>query len=203
MDATSWWTAATAKENGFVDELVDEEDTVVENRGGVLFVNSINTGLPFNKAPNFVQSSKAAPAAAGGFVNKNSHKEENNMASEIKTVDDLRREYPALVNEIEEAAAQEARNAERQRIQDIEEMCLPGSEDMTNEAKFAKPMSAEDYAKAVVKNAKKQGDKFLAGMEKDANDGGVNGVEASAGAAGGGEKKDEFMDALKAMGAKK
>lgn len=86
MDATSWWTAATAKENGFVDELVGEEDTVVENRGGVLFVNSINTGLPFNKAPNFVQSSKAAPAAAGGFVNKNSHKEENNMASEIKTV---------------------------------------------------------------------------------------------------------------------
>ena len=124
------------------------------------------------------------------------------MASEIKTVDDLRREYPALVNEIEEAAAQEARNAERQRIQDIEEMCLPGSENLTNEAKFTKPMSAADYAKAVVKNAKKQGDKFLAGMEKDANDGGVNGVEASTGAAGG-EKKDEFMDALKAMGAKK
>ena len=86
------------------------------------------------------------------------------MASEIKTVDDLRGAYPELVGEIEEAAAQEARNAERQRIQDIEEMCLPGSEDMTNEAKFTKPMSAEDYAKAVVKNAKKQGDKFLAGM---------------------------------------
>lgn len=33
MDATSWWTAAAAKENGFVDELVDEEDAVVENRG--------------------------------------------------------------------------------------------------------------------------------------------------------------------------
>lgn len=124
------------------------------------------------------------------------------MASEIKTVDDLRGAYPELVGEIEEAAAQEARNAERQRIQDIEEMCLPGSEEMTNEAKFTKPMSAEDYAKAVVKNAKKQGDKFLASMKKDADDSGVNGVEASAGAAGG-EKKDEFMDALKAMGAKK
>lgn len=202
MDATSWWTAATAKENGFVDELVDDEATVVENRGGMLFVNSVNTGLPFNKAPNFVQSSKAAPAAAGGFVNKNSHKEEEKMASEIKTVDDLRGAYPELVGKIEEAA-QEARNAERQRIQDIEEMSLPGSEKMTTEAKFTKPMSAEDYAKAVVKNAKKQGEKFLAGMEKDADDGGVNGVEASAGAAGGGEKKDEFMDALKAMGAKK
>ena len=30
MDATSWWTAAAARDNGFVDELVDEEDAVVE-----------------------------------------------------------------------------------------------------------------------------------------------------------------------------
>ena len=124
------------------------------------------------------------------------------MADEIKTANDLRGAYPALVNEIEETAAKNAREQERQRIQDIEEMSLPGSEAMTTEAKFTKPMSAEDYAKAVVKNAKKQGEKFLAGMAKDAEDGGVNGVEASAGAVGG-EKKDEFMDALKAMGAKK
>ena len=202
MDATSWWTAATAKDNGFVDELVDEEAVAVENRGGLLFINSVNMHLPFDEAPNFVQSSMAAPAAAGGFVNKKCHKEEADMANEIKTVDDLRGAYPKLVGEIEEAAAQEARDAERQRIQDIEDMSLPGSEEMTAEAKFTKPMSAEDYAKAVVKNAKKQGEKFLAGMAKDAEDGGVNGVEASAGAVGG-EKKDEFMDALKAMGAKK
>ena len=40
MDATSWWTGPQAKENGFVDELTDnEEDAVVENRNGVLFVN--------------------------------------------------------------------------------------------------------------------------------------------------------------------
>lgn len=51
------------------------------------------------------------------------------MANEIKTVDDLRGAYPALVNEIEEAAAQQARSDERQRIQDIEEMALPGSEE--------------------------------------------------------------------------
>ena len=202
MDATSWWTAETAKDNGFVDELVDEEAVAVENRGGLLFINSVNMHLPFDEAPNFVQSSMAAPAAAGGFVNKKCHKEEADMANEIKTVDDLRGAYPKLVGEIEEAAAREARDAERQRIQDIEDMSLPGSEEMTAEAKFTKPMSAADYAKAVVKNAKKQGEKFLAGMAKDAEDGGVNGVEASAGAVGG-EKKDEFMDALKAMGAKK
>lgn len=203
MDATSWWTAATAKENGFVDELVDDEEVVAENRDGLLFVNSVNMNLPFDEAPNFVQSSKAAAPAAGRFVNNHSHKEEENMATEIKTANDLRGAYPTLVNEIEEAAAQTARNEERQRIQDIEEMSLPGSEEMTTEAKFTKPVSAADYAKAVVKNAKQQGDKFLAGAAKDADGSGMNGVENGAGAAGDGGKTDEFMDALKAMGAKK
>ena len=105
MDETKWWTAQQAKENGFIDELVDDaEETVVENRDGMLFVNSVNMHLPFDKAPDFVQSSKAAKTAADCFVNKNCHKEVKNMANEIKTVDDLRGAYPALVNEIEEAA---------------------------------------------------------------------------------------------------
>lgn len=45
------------QENGFVDEVDGEEtDAVVENRNGVLFVNSVSMGLPFDKAPNFVKS---------------------------------------------------------------------------------------------------------------------------------------------------
>lgn len=123
------------------------------------------------------------------------------MAVEIKTVNDLRGAYPALVNEIEEAAAQNARNEERQRIQDIEEMSLPGSEDMTNEAKFTKPISAADFAKAVVKNAKKQGDKFLNDIKKDVDGSGMNGVKNDAGTAGG-QKDDEFMNAIKELGTK-
>ena len=121
------------------------------------------------------------------------------MADEIKTANDLRRAYPALVNEIEEAAAKDAREQERRRIQDIEEMSLPGSEAMTTEAKFTKPMSAADYAKAVVKNAKQQGAAYLADAAKDAAGSGMSGVE---GEPGGGEKPDEFLDALKAMGKK-
>lgn len=124
------------------------------------------------------------------------------MAVEIKTVNDLRGAYPALVNEIEEAAAQNARNEERQRIQDIEEMSLPGSEDMTNEAKFTKPISAADFAKAVVKNAKQRGEKFLTGAKNDADNSGMNGVETSTMAFNGVES-DEFMAALKSVGAKK
>ena len=202
MDATSWWTSQEAKENGFVDELVDDGgETVVENRNGVLFVNSVNMKLPFEKAPAFVQSSAAAPA--GSFVNtppagKPEHKEE--MTMDIKTADDLRRAYPALVDEIEQAAAKRAADEERARIRDIEEMALPGSEELTNKAKYEKPMSAADYAKAAMKRAKEQGSAYLSGVHNDANNSGADGV-GSEPPAGGGE--DEFLNAIKGLGKEK
>lgn len=207
MDATSWWTGPQAKENGFVDELTDnEEDAVVENRNGVLFVNSVSMNLPFAEAPKFVQDSLTA-TAAGRPANKKpagqpgKQQEVQDMdPKDIKTVDDLRKAYPALVDQIEQAAAEAATNAERARIQNIEEMALPGSEALAAEAKFTKPMSAENFAKELVKNAKTQGATYLAQVKKDAQDSGVNGVtntppdDQTSG--------DEFLAALQGVGKK-
>lgn len=198
MDATSWWTAEEAKENGFVDELADDETgAVVENRSGVLFVNSISMNLPFDKAPTFVQNSLAAAPAANGSVNippagEPENKTQEVQEMEIKSVDDLRQHYPAFVDQIEQEAAQRAVQGERQRIQDIEEMALPGSEEITAKAKFSEPMSVEDYAKAMVKNAKTQGATFLQQMQQEAEEGGANGV-GSAPAPG---DKDSVTDAI-------
>lgn len=196
MDATSWWTSEEAKTNGFVDELVDEEKPTVENRGGVLFVNSVSMNLPFDKAPNFVQDSQAAAPAAGCVENNNCHEEVKKVANEIKTAGDLRNAYPQLVDEIVRAAE----NAERQRIMDIEEMALPGHEEMTNEAKFTKPISASDYAQAAMKLVKTQGDTYLSGAKDDAAASGMGKVTNEA---TDGQKSDIFMDALKTVGGKK
>ena len=177
MDATSWWTAAQAKENGFVDELTDDEqEAVVENRNGLLFVNSVNMGLPFDKAPKFVQDSLTA-GAAGRPANKKPAgqpeqiKEVQDM--DIETVDDLRKAYPALVDQIEQAAAAAATNAERERIKGIEDVALPGSEELTAEAKFTKPMSVSDYAVALVKGAKTKGAAFLDALRQDGEESGA------------------------------
>lgn len=205
MDGTSWWTGAQAMEKGFVDELVtDGAGAVIENRGGTLFVNSVNTSLPFEKAPEFVQNRLAAAPAASSFVNKRpagepektSHKEVKNMAEEIKTVDELRKEYPELVGQIEQAAAQKATDEERQRIRDIEEMSIPGSEAVTSEAKFVKPMSAKDYAVAVVKNAKEQGMAYLNAAKMDAEMSGAGEVKSTQPE---NVKRDEFMDAIRGV----
>ena len=115
---------------------------------------------------------------------------------EIKTADDLRQAYPALVDQIEQAAADRATNEERERIRDIEEMALPGSEEITAEAKFTKPVSASDYAKDAMKRAKEQGSEYLNNAKADAKNSGAGTVENTPPAG----KTDEFLDAIKSVG---
>lgn len=201
MDATSWWTGEQAKAEGFVDELVDDgESNVIENRNGLLFVNSINMNLPFKEAPKFVQDSLAEKAASS-FVNtqqpEKPEKIKEDKTVDIKTVDELRSAYPDLVNQIEQAAAERATAEERQRIQDIEEMEMPGSEDIANEAKFTKPISASDYAKTAIKRAKAQGDQHLKNAQEDAKNSGMSDVKQEALNQGG---NDAFLAAIRTVG---
>lgn len=207
MDAESWWTGPQAKENGFVDELTDEKSGVAyENRGGVLFVNSVSMGAKFDKAPEFVRNrvKRVVDNQPAGQPEKQQEVQDMGPKDSIKTVDDLRKAYPTLVDQIEQVAAATAAEAatkdERERIQSIEDMALPGSEKLAAEAKFTKPMSAADFAEAMVKNAKTQGATYLAQVQKDAQDSGVNGVTNTPHT---GQTGDEFMAALQGVGQKK
>ena len=208
MDAESWWTGPQAKENGFADELTDEgAGATYENRGGVLFVNSVSMGAKFDKAPEFVRNrvKRVVNNQPAGQPGKQQEVQDMDPKDSIKTVDDLRKAYPTLVDQIEQAAATaaaaEATNAERSRIQSIEDMALPGSEKLAAEAKFTKPMSAADFAEAMVKNAKTQGATYLAQVQRDAENSGVNGVTSAQPA--GMTSGDEFLATIKSVGQKK
>lgn len=203
MDETNWWTAAQAKENGFVDEVDDEEsDTVVENRNGMLFVNSIGMGLPFDKAPDFVKSRMGAKTP-GGFSNATNNPGQTGTqeeeAMEIKNKDDLMKAYPDMVNEIRKDAAMDAINRERARIKDIQDMTLPGMEQTMQDALYGEhPMDATAYAKEVAKAAKKQAQNHVEALHDDAKNGGANGVKG-----GGDGQTDIYLDALRSIGKKK
>lgn len=203
MDETNWWTAAQAKENGFVDEVDDEEtDTVVENRNGMLFVNSIGMGLPFDKAPDFVKSRMGAKTP-GGFSNATNNPGQTGTqeeeAMEIKNKDDLMKAYPDMVNEIRKDAAIDAINRERARIKDIQDMTLPGMEQVMQDALYGEhPMDATAYAKEVAKAAKKQAQNHVTALHDDAKNSGANGVQG-----GGDGQTDVYMDALCSVGKKK
>lgn len=185
MDETNWWTADEAKENGFVDEVDDaEEDAVVENRNGILFVNSISMNTPFNKAPNFVRSRVVDKTTAqpentpqADQPGNKTHGEVTDMdIKDIKTVDDLRKACPDMVAKIET----EAINAERTRIQEIENATLPGAEDEANEAKFVKPIDSASFAKAVIASMKakqqKQSKDYLDKAKANAQTSGANNI---------------------------
>lgn len=203
MDETNWWTAAQAKENGFVDEVDDEEsDAVVENRNGMLFVNSIGMGLPFDKAPDFVKSRMSAKTP-GGFSNATNNPGQTGTqeeeAMEIKNKDDLMKAYPDMVNEIRKDAAMDAINRERARIKDIQDMTLPGMEQTMQDALYGEhPMDATAYAKEVAKAAKKQAQNHVEALHDDAKNGGANGVKG-----GGDGQTDIYLDALRSIGKKK
>lgn len=172
MDATSWWTSSQAKENGFVDELTYEEETVVENRSGFLFVNSVAVGLPIDQAPEFVQNRiqdglQNTPPAGQPEETKG-----DGSDMEIKNANDLRAAFPDLVNQIEDEAAA----AERSRIKDIEDMALPGDETAVNDAKFEHPVAASDYAVKAMQRMKAQGNKYLDNIKKDSANSGADNV---------------------------
>lgn len=192
MSEETWYDGNQAVENGFCDEIMfGEVQTEVENASRVV-VNSVPFSLErYPKIPTALLNSR--PTHGGGFANiSDTQKQEgveNNM--EIKTVDELRAAYPELTAQV----ANTATAAERKRIQDIEGVSLPGFEGVISKAKFEAPISAADVAMNIVAEQKKQGATYLAGVEKDTTDSGVNGVAAS-GHEGANDKTNPFDAAI-------
>lgn len=148
MDATSWWTAAEAKENGFIDEITESNQTAkIENRNGALFVNSIAVPGTFDDAPEFVRNrAVVAPATTEGFVNNTDpagkpDKNDGGNDMEFKNADELRNGCPDLVKEIVDEAHAEAQKQERDRLAAIDEIA-DGLPRVVAEQPWAKVLSA-------------------------------------------------------------
>lgn len=180
MAAETWYDGKQAVEAGFCDKLMFEDaETTVEN-GAKIVVNSVS--LDLNRYPNMTISllNRLTARTPGGFSNtitQNTPKrseESMDGIKDIKTVDGLKAAFPDLTKQIEEAAV----DAERKRIQDIEDVALAGFETIVNDAKFKNPISAGDVAKAIVAEQKKQGGKYIQDRDDDAAKSGAGKVGA-------------------------
>ena len=170
MAAETWYDGKQAVGAGFCDKLMFEDaETTVEN-GAKIVVNS--GSLDLNRYPNMTISllNRLTARTPGGFSNtitQNTPKrseESMDGIKDIKTVDGLKAAFPDLTKQIEDAAV----DAERKRIQDIEDVALAGFETIVNDAKFKNPISAGDVAKAIVAEQKKQGGKYIQDRDDDA-----------------------------------
>ena len=185
MAAETWYDGKQAVEAGFCDKLMFEDaETTVEN-GAKIVVNSVS--LDLNRYPNMTISllNRLTARTPGGFSNtitQNTPKrseESMDGIKDIKTVDGLKAAFPDLTKQIEDAAV----DAERKRIQDIEDVALAGFETIVNDAKFKNPISAGDVAKAIVAEQKKQGGKYIQDRDDDA-------VKSGAGKVGAGGQRE-------------
>ena len=121
-------------------------------------------------------SVKPAPQAP-----HNTHSENGGKNMEIKNVEALRAAYPDLVAQIEAAAQADGCNAERARIQGIEEIANAiGDADLVRNAKYGeKPMNAEQLAFAAMKKQSAIGASMLNNMEIDTKNSGTPAVTAT------------------------
>ena len=97
------------------------------------------------------------------------------------------------------AGSKAAVDAERARIKAIDDIALPGFEDLANKAKYEEPVSAEAFAMQIVAEQKKTGQAFLSDREEDITDSGVKDVNPVSNKGGTGKSEDPFGDIIDQM----
>ncbi len=192
MSKTTHLTGEEIVEKGFADEVLEKDNPIkivasadgkkvfVGNRPfvlshGVYAPDSIPTVTP--EAPNSPHASDMTNTTADTTVGKNTTEGGNIVAN---TVQELRDEFPELTAQLEadvrasfadsvpQSRVADATQAERQRIQEIDEVASMFSEELVAEAKYGPTAcSAADLALRAAKAAKTQGVSFLTAVDAD------------------------------------
>lgn len=195
MTDETWFTGEEAVEAGFCTAvMLTEVETEVEDAEKII-VNSV----PIN-----LKTFHTVPKGLLGYANRHNNKPDvkNDKEDETMTLEEFKAKYPevadAYKNEIMEMAktgeadSTAAVDAERARIKAIDEITLPGFEDLADKAKYETPVSAEAFAMQIVAAQKKTGQQFLADREDDLKNSGVNDVNPVSNKGGADDETDPF-----------
>ena len=199
MDAETWLTAKQAVEYGFADAITEEEKKEDEALPIAACVSPAQMRVmqslyrrtkeahltvkePVSPAPAAVA---ATPSGKASDATEYIHPEREESTMELREITEaqLRAENPALVESIAQAAV----DAERARVQEIDELTMPGYEAMAQQAK-ASGQSAMDFHKALAKAQRERGTQFLAQREQET----APAVAVRGGAAEDQDSKDEI-----------
>lgn len=173
MDAETWFTAEEAVKYGFADEILRAETkdelpaAACVSSAAMAAMKALYHAVPEQIAvieepsteagePAQTSVTNGTPVAGAPSENITNEEEKQNMEPKELTAEELQAQNPALFNQMRESAIQE----ERQRIEDIDALTLPGYESMAAEAK-KNGTSALDFQKQVVAAQKQKGSDFL------------------------------------------
>lgn len=182
MDETKWFKAKEAVDYHFCDELLDAEPVaacVTSREMGLMKAMyasvaeeiTVKDETAEEKTP---EDDGTKPYVIGGTKGSNENPvagfssvnttQEGEPTMEIKDItrEQLLAENPALAEEIRNSAIQ----AERERQEEIDALCVPGYEAMAEEAK-KNGTSAIDFQKSIVKAMKDKGSAHLAARQQE------------------------------------
>lgn len=194
MDQETWFNAQQAKEKKLVDEIMFDDQSqsrLVANIGNAQMIPQKVIDTIRNKIskdnPNKEDLKGLLP---DGFVtNQIELPTQNKEEEDVMDLEKLKNEHPELYNQIRKEGYEEGVKAENARIKSIEDLGIPGSENLVAKAKFETMDSAERLAVNIVKDQKVQGKNYLSNREGDAAD--INNVAGGNAPEGGGSEDEE------------
>jgi ATP-dependent protease ClpP protease subunit len=172
MEEERWFTADEAVENGFADEVINDGEKInmsISKNREFMTLNGVRMqaiGMPKVLPSGMAITNETTPPGkpedgkiTGGTTEM----------PEIKTVDELRQNYPDLTAQIENAARQAGTNDERTRLSAIEDIAPAiGDPKLIKDAKYGdKPMNASELALAAMQKQAKIGSHALDALDDD------------------------------------
>lgn len=159
VNAETYFTAEEAVEFGLADEIDNSKTVKNEASGDFVMVNGLEmNACLFKNAPQEFISKQ--------FEINNPKQKENKLMN----LEQLKAEYPDLVEAIRNEALNEGVSQERQRIQAIEEIATVGHEELVADAKFTNAITAEQLAVAILKADKQRNETMLKNRILDSGD---------------------------------
>jgi len=193
MDGEKWMTPQQALELGFIDEIMfdDQASFVASADNSQLLPQRV-----IDKIRNELMKNVSPISNEGEQSNKKGE-------GKVLTIEQLKNEHPDLYNQVINEGKEAGIQAERKRIQAIDELAMPGNEELINKAKFETGISAEQVALEIIKAEKQRGTNFLATRQQEAEQ--LNQVDGAAAPQNAEKDEQERQDAVKNMvgGAKK
>jgi len=183
MNKTTWLTAQEAKEHGFIDAIMFENE--YQATANVEHPSLVNGMLPQEVINKMREQFKEDPSNL--VVNSVNTNEGGKSKMDLQQ---LKNEHPELYNQIVNEAVQN----ERQRIQEIENVAVPGAEEIINKAKFETGANAGEVAIEILKNDSLKKSMLLTNIQEDAAP--INQVENTAIPQSSGEEVDNFVSKI-------
>ncbi len=165
MTEERWLDANEAQDIGLVDEVAYSNISDIKDHGKYVIVNSVKVkkehfkNLPVNSRIGVGINTTTHMHSK----NENENEGGSEHMEEIKTLDDLKKAYPELCDEL----VTDAVETERTRLQDLDKIGAAVPEEMLNKAKYDEPMDAKELAFTALIAEKNLGENFMNQMQQD------------------------------------